>query len=854
MWQWRKRQRFWHMLLCVALTCLVSNSCDLLSVNGRATPTSVHPSFPSHHHHGPLPVYAGADSFGSDHPSAPLPRWLRFRGAIYSRVADGEKPWGEGFDDATTASASMNLHDRYSDDAHFTSGCAPPAEPLLRPYTRVWWLTLTGTVACVCLAALAAGLTVGLVSIDPLDLAVIQMTQEEDCSSEEEVAELREEKTYADRLMPLVQRHHLLLVTLLIMNSCANEMLPLLLDRIVPSWLAVVLSVTAVLLFGEILPSSIFTGKNQLKLAAALSPLVYFFQVVLFILAYPIASLLDWMLGVEDESVMRRSELKSLIRLQAGQHPPQHSPTNKDGGVNGVGESGVGGLLSTLFHVGHSPSPDSHNGYVAVPSPDHLDQRLTSDEMTIIHGVLELKGKTIRDAMVPLDDVYMLPLDTVLDIDSLAEILSRGHSRIPLYDGDRTNVRGVLLVKRLIVVSPADNRILRTIGSRWPLICAPDTPLLEMLNLFQTGRSHMAIVCDQPDVMMAALRAEEPLPPTCTMYGMITLEDVLELLIKEDIADETDFGVRILMERSAIVRRRVEKLKQLARAAAGTATATRGLSHVRTQSVARLAALTAATSDSSGTATPYPPTRRVSLVSPSSGISMGYQADDRALSEMHRTPSISHRITTLSQTSPFSDISATTKTPLPRDEEFTKQPPIGSRSALSRTSSLVAIPMLTSQPYQYPTSNKPRSQSIAANNQPPPTVPTAMTHAMNGSSSVAMTPRSSSILAPRAHFSSLGLQRRADNDAELALAVKQLAQQPPRHDRKLSFLNDYAATMGTGTSSSSSSGSSINATPAAAYRHAYQAEDEEKESLLEKGRSVDNNTDNNPSNDSVQRR
>lgn len=155
--------------------------------------------------------------------------------------------------------------------AVYTRNDVPVAEHLLPAYTRAWWIDLVGTLVCILIAALAAGLTVGLVSIDPFDLAVIQTTEEADCSTAEEIAELREEKVYADKLMPLVQRHHLLLVTLLIMNSFANEVLPLLLDNLVPSWLAIVLSVSAVLLFGEILPSSIFVRTQTMSMQCQLA-------------------------------------------------------------------------------------------------------------------------------------------------------------------------------------------------------------------------------------------------------------------------------------------------------------------------------------------------------------------------------------------------------------------------------------------------------------------------------------------------------------------------------------------------------------------------------------------------------
>jgi metal transporter CNNM len=75
-----------------------------------------------------------------------------------------------------------------------------------------------------------------------------------------------------NRILPLVKKHHLLLVTLLLANAAAMETLPIFLDKVVPTWVlchflflffriphslflstqvAIVLSVTLVLLFGE---------------------------------------------------------------------------------------------------------------------------------------------------------------------------------------------------------------------------------------------------------------------------------------------------------------------------------------------------------------------------------------------------------------------------------------------------------------------------------------------------------------------------------------------------------------------------------------------------------------------------
>ena len=109
-------------------------------------------------------------------------------------------------------------------------------------------------------AAIAAGLTMGLLSLDAQQLKLTMEIQAKDCTNPEEEAELMKERALATKLYPLVRRHHWLLVTLLLLNTLANEALPLFLDEIVPTPLiAILISVSFVLLFGEIIPSAIFT-------------------------------------------------------------------------------------------------------------------------------------------------------------------------------------------------------------------------------------------------------------------------------------------------------------------------------------------------------------------------------------------------------------------------------------------------------------------------------------------------------------------------------------------------------------------------------------------------------------------
>ena len=90
---------------------------------------------------------------------------------------------------------------------------------------------------CVVLAALAAGLTMGMLSLDPLMLLVkIRASRSPD------------EKRQAESLLPIVKQHHLLLVTLLLLNSLANEALPLFLEKLLSPVASVLLSVSFVLM------------------------------------------------------------------------------------------------------------------------------------------------------------------------------------------------------------------------------------------------------------------------------------------------------------------------------------------------------------------------------------------------------------------------------------------------------------------------------------------------------------------------------------------------------------------------------------------------------------------------------
>jgi metal transporter CNNM len=166
-------------------------------------------------------------------------------------------------------------------------------------------LSVIMTIVCLICAGLASGLTQGLLSLDITEMTI---------KSRKGTAE---EKQHAQKVLPIIKRHHLLLVTLMLWNASAAEALPVFLNNLVPEWAAIVISVTLVLFVGEIIPAAVLTGPKQLKISASLIPLVYCVTVVFFIIAYPISLVLDHVLGHDEGvTVYNRMEISEMVNIQ----------------------------------------------------------------------------------------------------------------------------------------------------------------------------------------------------------------------------------------------------------------------------------------------------------------------------------------------------------------------------------------------------------------------------------------------------------------------------------------------------------------------------------------------------------
>jgi len=158
----------------------------------------------------------------------------------------------------------------------------------------------------------------------------------------------------------------------------------------------------------------------------------------------------------------------------------------------------------------------------------HLREGL--DQM--IHRVLDIDELTVREIMIPRNQMIAIQANATLD-QVLATMADQQHSRLPVYEQRPEQVLGILYFKDMLRLWQERRMALRAGRTPKPFeirqiirkhMVVPETkPVVQMLNEFRTGQTHMAMVVDEFG----------------TISGLLTVEDVLEQNVRE-IKDEFD--------------------------------------------------------------------------------------------------------------------------------------------------------------------------------------------------------------------------------------------------------------------------------------------------------------------------
>lgn len=349
----------------------------------------------------------------------------------------------------------------------------------------------------VILSGIFAGLTLGYMSLDETQLQVLTAQG------------TRREQQDAAKIIPIRKDGHLLLTTLLIANVITNETLPIIADPLLGGGIqAVIVSIVLVVLFAELIPQSV-CSRYGLRVGASMAMFTRCVMIVLWPIAYPVSRIMHYTLGPHQGVVYRRSELKELVTM--------HAATGSHGGdLKGDTVAIVGGALDMQEKVAKeamTPIDRVHmipvtarldyatleeivrSGHSRIPVYQDVETSLASsgtwtpltssaNAVSKLSRTLGLRAETGVGGRAPNAD----------DGGPGGDPLQRAAPSNGPAPHVRRKILGVLLVKQCVLLDPDDAVPVSDLLINALPTVPWDEPLLNVLNVFQEGRSHMAIV------------------------------------------------------------------------------------------------------------------------------------------------------------------------------------------------------------------------------------------------------------------------------------------------------------------------------------------------------------------------
>lgn len=359
----------------------------------------------------------------------------------------------------------------------------------------------------VILSGIFAGLTLGYFSLDETQLQVLSSTGSE------------RQKKLANKILPIRKDGHLLLTTLLIANMITNETLPIIADPLFPSpAIAVVVSTVLVIIFAELVPQSI-CSRYGLEVGAKMAIPV---RVALFIfwpVAWPVSRVLHFALGPHHGIVYRRAELKELVTMHA-------AAGGRGGDLKGDTVMMVGGALDfqekvasqamtpieRVFMLPFDAKLDYptlervvRSGHSRIPIFQEIEvqqqaSKSGSNTPGKRSGMPNLLNALTRRSTAKSDKQLTLPNEAAAtdaehsEKQSFSGTLSPRTASGPTHTIKRKKIIGSLLVKSCVLLDPEDAVPVSDMTINALPTVSQDEPLLNVLNAFQEGRSHLAIV------------------------------------------------------------------------------------------------------------------------------------------------------------------------------------------------------------------------------------------------------------------------------------------------------------------------------------------------------------------------
>ncbi|ETR72232.1 MAG: hemolysin [Candidatus Magnetoglobus multicellularis str. Araruama] len=289
----------------------------------------------------------------------------------------------------------------------------------------------------------------------------------------------KENKKSILRVKQLKENSERLIITILIGNNLVNIAASSFATKVAIDifesrgiGIAIGLMTLIILIFGEIIPKNVAMAKNEL-IAVSAAPIIRTLQIILYPAIYfleKITILMARPMNNEDcEPLITEAEIKSVVNL--GEE---------------VGE-------------------------------------IEKDERIMIHNIFRFSELQANEIMTDRTQIFSLDTSSYLK-DVSDTIVSKGFSRIPIYEDQTDNIKGILYAKDILqhLLTKSEDRPLRDLIR--PAMIIPETMLIDnLLREFKREKVHIAMVVDEHG----------------GISGLITIEDILEEIVG-DIYDETD--------------------------------------------------------------------------------------------------------------------------------------------------------------------------------------------------------------------------------------------------------------------------------------------------------------------------
>ena len=185
--------------------------------------------------------------------------------------------------------------------------------------------------------------------------------------------------------------------------------------------------------------------------------------------------------------------------------------------------SGISSMLSKFFKSDESDTMTEED-LINIIETIEDEGVLEPEKQALVNSAMEFGTKLAEDIMIPMDKVVSVSVST--PVDRLAEFVKTlPHSRLPVYEGSKDNIVGILPVNLFLTRYVMKQPILLRKMLMKTYVFDKNTEISELLQRMRLNKLHMVFICDE----------------NRRKLGVITMEDILEELVG-DIQDESDAG------------------------------------------------------------------------------------------------------------------------------------------------------------------------------------------------------------------------------------------------------------------------------------------------------------------------